>query len=653
MLSVRFDPENGGIAALTFPDDPAALNWLHGEEHTFGTINGVEVLSVTATPNGMTAVYRTKHLLVRVERCLSGDSLRERYTFENALPADVFIGRGDVGIFTTFHDGYTAAGVCMRRRCHAHIWCGGESSYICARKMGPYPDGLGLVLTEGDLDTYSVLGAKDNTRGDFLLHPAPLCLCPGESFTVAWEIFRFREGTFFDRLQTFPHTVLVEADNYTVFTDEPIEFTVRRPHARVTWEGKAVPTVSTEGGTHVTFRPARTGHHTFDIEADGVRTRAEFFVQIPFPELARRRAEFIVRHQQYRHETSALDGAYLIYDNQDGRMVFDQLNGDRNACRERLVMGLFLARYLQYDRDPEIYDSLMRYYRFVTREFYDEESGEVYNDIGKDPRRKRLYNAPWMSLFTMEMYRLTGDVSYLDKMYKLLCVYYTIGGEHFYPNGLSMYETVTVLREAGRTEMAERLCAMYRRHVDNIVKTGTNYPEHEVKYEQTIVSPAAAFTAQMYMLSPDPVLKEACRLHIQVLERFNGCQPSHYLCESAIRFWDAFWFGKEPVYGDTFPHTASVHTSDAFLHYYWISGNERYKKRAICGARNNLSLFSPDGRAACTRLYPFRSDGARGEYNDAFANEQDGLLYFLIKFFGMMDGKEPPCPIGRPGDERV
>ena len=196
MLSVRFDPENGGIAALTFPDDPAALNWLHGEGHTFGTINGAEVLSVAETPTGMTAIYRTKHLLVRVERCLAGDSLRERYTFENALPADVFIGRGDVGIFTTFHDGYTAAGVCMRQRCHAHIWCGGESSYICARKMGPYPDGLGLVLTEGDLDTYSVLGAKDNTRGDFLLHPAPLCLCPGESFTVAWEIFRFREGTF-------------------------------------------------------------------------------------------------------------------------------------------------------------------------------------------------------------------------------------------------------------------------------------------------------------------------------------------------------------------------------------------------------------------------------------------------------------------------
>ena len=80
-----------------------------------------------------------------------------------------------------------------------------------------------------------------------------------------------------------------------------------------------------------------------------------------------------------------------------------------------------------------------------------------------------------------------------------------------------------------------------------------------------------------------------------------------------------------------------MHTSDAFLHYYWISGDEEYKKRAICGARNNLSLFNEDGSAYCTRLHPLTVNGVRGEYYDEFANEQDGFLYFMIKFFKVLD----------------
>lgn len=119
-------------------------------------------------------------------------------------------------------------------------------------------------------------------------------------------------------------------------------------------------------------------------------------------------------------------------------------------------MGIFLAKYLQYDNDKEIYDSLMKYYRFVTREFYDEETGEVYNTIGKDPSFKRLYNAPWMSIFTLEMYNLTKDSSY----------------------------------------------------------------------------------------------------------------------------WDGYCFGKHQMFGDTFPHPASVHTSNGFLHYAIITGDEKYKKKS-------------------------------------------------------------------------
>lgn len=642
MFDIKFNYVNGGVDFIRNSEDKYQMNWVEGEK-TWGIIKDSKTESVTRNEKGLTAVYRTPHLLVTVVRSLENDVYKESYTFESATGRDVFFNRGGVGIYTTFNDSYTAASVCMTERCHAHIWCGGNTSYINAVKMGPFPYGLGLALTKGSLDTYSVernIDEGSNDRGDFILHPSVFRLKPGEKMCIEWEMFWYKDGEFRSALEKYDTAILIDAQNYTVYSDERICFDINRENAEVTLDGEKIVTEQKNGRTYVEYTPVRLGHHEFVIRAGGVQTKAEFFVQIPFCELARKRAEFITQKQQYNCEGSALDGAYLIYDNQDKCLIFDELWSDYNASRERLVMGIFIAKYLQYDPDPKIYESLMKYYKFVTREFYDEETGEVYNDIGKDPTRKRLYNAPWMSVFVMEMYNLTEDTEYLNKMYKLLEVYYSIGGERFYPNGLSLYETVEALRKAGMNDKAEKLTKMYRRHVDNIIKIGYNYPEHEVMYEQTIVTPAVLMLAQMYMIDRDEKLIEECKKHLKILEKFNGAQPSHYLNDLAIRHWDAWWFGKRKMAGDTFPHSASVHTSNGFLHYAMISGDEEYRRRAFCGARNNLSVYEPDGSAHCTRVHPLTVNGRRGEYYDEFANEQDGFLYYMIKFFGALDDSE-------------
>ena len=644
MFDIKFIYENGGVDSMVNTEDKDAMNWVEGVS-TWGTIKDSEVVSVEKVENGVNAVYKTKHLLVHAERRLENNIYKEKYTFESAIGVDVFFNRGAVGIYTTFNDSYAKASICMKQRCHTHLWCGRNTSYVNAVKMGPCDFGLALVLTKGSLDTYSNerdLSLYSDDRGDFILHPSIFNLRPGEKMCIEWEMFWYKDGEFFSDIEKYDSVILVDADNYTFLTDEKIEFSVNRENAEITLDDEPIPTVTKDGRTYVSYAPKRTGHHTFVIRSGDIETIAEFFVHIPFKETIRKRAEFIVKHQQFHCEGSALDGAYLIYDNQDKCLIFDELNGDYNASRERLVMGLFIAKYLQYEKNPEIYESLMKYYRFVAREFFDEETGIVYNTIGKNPEFKRLYNAPWMSVFMLELYNLTGDDTFLDKMYKLLEVYYNstvwgVSGDKFYPNGLSLFETVEALKKAGKTEKAENLTKLYRRHADNIAKIGLNYPEHEVRYEQTIVTPAVMILAQMYQIDHDESLIAECKKHIKVLERFNGRQPSHYMNDMAIRHWDAFWFGKRRIFGDTFPHTASVHTSDAFLHYYWISGDEEYKKRAICGARNNLSLFNEDGSAYCTRLHPLTVNGVRGEYYDEFANEQDGFLYFMIKFFKVLD----------------
>ena len=41
--------------------------------------------------------------------------------------------------------------------------------------------------------------------------------------------------------------------------------------------------------------------------------------------------------------------------------------------------------------------------------------------------------------------------------------------------------------------------------------------------------------------------------------------------------------------------------------------------------------FRPSGEAFSTYVYPERVNGEKGAYFDAFANEQDGLLYLAYK----------------------
>ncbi len=645
LFEIRYNLQNGGVESMVNAADPYAMNWL-GVNNTWGTVKNAKVVSVTPTENGINTVYETYYLRITAERALCGDTYRETYTLENRLEGDVFCNRGDFGIYAPFRDSYANAKVCMTERCNTNIWCGRNTSYINAVKMGLCDFGLGLVLTEGSLDSYSIdrilhvvnrlgnLGSDD--RGDFILHPTPFRLRPGEKIKLSWEMFWYKDGHFREELEKRQDLILIDSENFTVFSNEKIAFTVNHPNASIFLDGKNIPVCVKDGKTQVSLSPERLGDHLFTVRVGENETITRFFVQLPLKELIRRRVHFIIDKQQFHEEGDMLDGAFLIYDNEEKCQVFDYVFTDFNASRERLVMGLLVAKYLQWVKDDEVYEKFMKYYRFVTREFYDEETGEVYNNVGKHTEFKRLYNAPWMSVLVLEMYNLTGDKAYLEKMFKLLSVYYSIGGEKFYPNGLSVYESVTALRKAGLDDKADALTEMYKKHAETIMKNSTNYPEHEVKYEQTIVAPAVTILSQLYMLTEDKRLLDDAGKHIKILERFNGSQPSHFLHDQAIRHWDGYWFGKRRMYGDTFPHSASVHTSNAFLHYAAVSGDKAYKTRAYESARNMLSLYREDGSASCTYLYPFSVNGVKCEFYDDYANEQDGLLYYFIKFYNAL-----------------
>lgn len=151
------------------------MNWIDGTVE-WGTVKSIDEIKV------------------KVESRRTGDIVEEKYTFINISDRDVFTSLTDIGIYTPFNDDYVDAQTCLKHRCHTHIWCGQNVSYIIAMRMGGEAPNLGLVLTKGSLSGYSVerdLTKMSNDRGDFILHPTPFSLAPGESYSVEWTLFPF------------------------------------------------------------------------------------------------------------------------------------------------------------------------------------------------------------------------------------------------------------------------------------------------------------------------------------------------------------------------------------------------------------------------------------------------------------------------------
>ena len=146
-FDVIYDNTSGGILSLRNINDADSMNWVEGNS-VWGTIKGAEFVSSEIQNDKMVAIFSNKKLNIHVDRHLTADKLTERYIFTNACDFPVFIHKGEIGIYTTFNDSYDAADICMTQRCNAHIWCGGNTSWVNALKMGVSDVNLGLVLTK-------------------------------------------------------------------------------------------------------------------------------------------------------------------------------------------------------------------------------------------------------------------------------------------------------------------------------------------------------------------------------------------------------------------------------------------------------------------------------------------------------------------------
>lgn len=597
------------------------------------------------------ATYNVGPLSLTVSRVVNGTtrSFTETYRFKNTGAETINLSRASetaFTIYTPFNDHYTNATDTLSRRTHAHLWVnGGSSAWVKLDQMGGHGRNLGLVLTKGSLAGYSISGrdtiTSSNTRGAFALHPSLPALDPLQEADIEWTFFWHDDwDNFFEKCAEFSDQFIrFDVSSYTVAVGETarINMTGTRVNSGTMVNGEVVQ--CDDGTCYYQLEASSAGSQPLRVStsADGETQEAVVFLnRVPkIEDLISARAGFIVKNQQISDSKSALDGAYAVYDNQMEAIVTFDTARDRNVGRERVGMGVFIGRWLKDHPDPELESSLSRYYTFVCTQLQDD-SGYVLDGPGS--HEKRLYNWPWVmqlhlvvAALDLDLSDALSDRSPIERFVLTLENYYDQGGSEFYPIGLPVLEGLRALEDLGHASLLQRALSLFTKHGEFIVSTGTDYPVSEVNFEQSIVAPAATILLELYRWTGQDEWLEAAKIQVNTLLRFGGKQPDFRLHDVAIRHWDGYWFGKDGMWGDTFPHYWSTITAVALHHYGKATNKSELLDQADGILRSNLALFTPEGEASCAWLYPLSVDGRTGHYPDPYANDQDWALAHYLQ----------------------
>jgi len=216
-----------------------------------------------------------------------------------------------------------------------------------------------------------------------------------------------------------------------------------------------------------------------------------------------------------------------------------------------------------------------------------------------------------------------------------------LGGDHYLAFGLGplLGTLATRLTTAGRDDDATRMREHLQRHAGTFLAYGDDLPPHEVNYEQSMVAPLLELLVAAYGAAPGTVDGAVdggeLRRRLSWLTAFAADQPDARLRHIPIRHWDGYWFGRQRLWGDVFPHYWSVLSADVLLSWPDELADpatlERLRAAGWAILRANLANFRPDGSATCAFVYPSCVNGVPAHIADPLANDQDWALVYALR----------------------
>ena len=582
------------------------------------------------TGEGVEVGHRLGDLELTVSRRVK-ESWIETYALRNTAPVTVSVG--SVAVSTPWRDVYWSARNSLQEAVHAHLWTGGSDAWVWAAPMDGTGPGIGLVLTDGGLEAYSVESrdavTSSNVRGHLYLHVTdharsphamggqrPVVLRPGETYRWAWQLDWYPDLEALHARRRRLRPPLVEAEVLATEVGGTLPLRVA-PGATLS---APAPVTATEPGVR----------HVW-ASVGGRRSRVSLLFSLPLRDLVERRVRLALDHQRAQRRSDGRRAAFVPYDNESRLTVLPGAWHDWSDTRERVGTALLLqqVRDRGWGDRAELEEALAAYEEFVTG-FVVAADGTVADD-SRWPGRARLYNFPWFARFLLDQGDLHRAVLIMDR-------YYTLGGDRFlaFELGPILRALAGRLDASGRDGDAGRMRAHLLGHAAAFLGYGQDLPAHEVNYEQSMVAPLLELLLAAYAERPEAVPPAELVRRLGWLTAFAADQPDVRLYQVPIRHWDAYWFGGLRLWGDVFPHYWSVLSAGVFLS--WPQGllepaqRARLRRAAQAILRSNLVAFAPDGSATCAFVYPSCVNGRPAHIADPLANDQDWALVYALRF---------------------
>ena len=660
-LVIELDEANGYTTAIRYPEDEFGMNWIL-EDSDWGRVEGFDNYRVEMLANGadIYSESKDKKLSLKIEKRIADGVYTESYRITNNDLSEVIFTKDELGIHFPYNCTFENKKNLHESSCVTSLWCGGDIAWMCTAKPSGFVPYLVCNLTEGSISDYSIsydvsrvkVGAS--YRGDIVLIPGEQVLAPGKSAVVSFA-FRFTDTKPDTGALDKYNRLRVWADRYSAFAGEQIGCRLDSldewESLEITCDGRSVDYVKSGNTARWTLCFDTIGERDIRVAVDGKKTWMRINILAPLDEILIKRAEFICEKQQCTDESSCLDGAYLIYDRATGATYYSESFRDNNASRERISMGVVVAQALQKKYSDKMFESLKRHRRFVERELLDTDTGRVYDEVGKNPRFTRAYNYPWMSVYYLEWYLLTGEACCLEISAKIMIAYYELanGGRQESPC-MRLFEICSLLEKEKLTELLGKLKALIFAHADRVIANGSRCFSEEVSCTQFMFNGKINMLTQAYLISSDKKYLELVPEYIKRSNAFFGNQPDFHINKLAVRYWDLYWFGKMKTYGDTQPQWLTCLSAETYDFMYKTGFGEEYSIYSRDVLLNNLCVYSEDGFASAGYLVPYKvvqyaSDETRindymkpgvafGNRYDDFANDQDWSLYYAIKLLG-------------------
>lgn len=668
------DPETGAIQRFDHPGHPEQAfvssefnDKKFGREMGWGagfiTVNGRSFRWLTPdsldikhdgdnSPEALAVTFVLGHQVEFLRTASStGERLKEVFQWKNISAEPLVLDT--IGIYTPFRDVYESEGRSFSHSVNTHIFPGGRSAWVLAEAMSFQGPRLGLRVTEGYLNAYSVEGRhggySSHHRGFFVLHPtdgrnrdafgaqSPISLEPGESFTLAWELgwYPDRDGFLAQIDSPWPARPLMGR------VGEPLPLEVKAGYtpsditvlsAEKAADGTQFPAARVVDGALVA-----DAHGIQNLELDGHRTAALMHRDVR--ELTEARIAYILDFQRATHRSAPDSGALLVTDTSNKLSVPYAAWGDYSDGAERIGMAALLqqARRRGWGEAAAIDAALAAWMDFAHANLYNPETWLPKRGSQDQVIEVRLYNAPWLIHVLADQYALDGQERHVEAAWKMLEASFDAGArEHLSIDQIEAMEALLAIFESNADARADAVRQMIVSHAEYFRGVGEKLVAHEVAYEQSMVAPLVRALSAGWAHSPQGADNdEAWFPHISRalgwLRGFGGPQPHARLYQVGIRHWDGYWFGRERMWGDTFPHYWSVLSANAFLALPPALRSDALDADALSVYRSNLTSFYDDGSATCAFIFPSAVNGSPAYVADSLANDQDWALVWMLR----------------------